>query len=103
MTTQELDEVNASHPLAIVLSALVPMKIMELQARGGPDEWDFERAQSCADLVAEKMDGVLYRGNKHGDAGASVAAIVFSLAVMAFNPGGVKLFGTHYCSEVEDA
>jgi hypothetical protein len=106
------DEVAGS-PLAIALSAAVPLRIFELEARGGPTPGDLERARDFSDVLAEKGDILLFgsprrkAGKKKKAAGGGTerdrmgTADVFNglasaLAVMAYCPGGVKAFGSHW-------
>jgi hypothetical protein len=105
------DEVAGS-PLAIALSAAVPLHIFELEARGGPTPDDLERTRGFADVLAEKGDILQFtsprrkagKGKKAGgetDRDRMGTADVFNglaraIAVMAYCPGGVKAFGSHW-------
>lgn len=83
------------HPLAIAVSAAVPLLILEYRAAGGPTDDDRERARRAAQVVAEKGDVLQYRG-RSGEAAAVFNALVDGLAVLAFCPGGVRFCGHHF-------
>lgn len=88
--------------LSITLSAAVPLRILIYQRRGGPTLGDLERARQTADLVAGRGDALLYgyRGGRTPKGQPAVAHIfnelADALAVLAFCPGGVTLFGSHW-------
>lgn len=86
----------SSSPLAIALSAAVPLRVAEYRARGGPSAADYDRVRGNAELVASGSDGAMYRGNRKGHAAKVFAAIADALAVMAFCPGGVRFCGSRY-------
>jgi len=86
----------ASHPLAICLSAAIPLKIAEYKCRGGPTDDDVRRVRGYADTIAERADNLLYRGKKPGEAAALFNQLADGLAVLAFCPGGVRFAGERY-------
>ena len=85
-------------PFTIALSASVPLRIMELQARGGPDESDYRRAREASDIIGSQADVMLFRGGKPGQAADCFNATAFGLAVLAFCPGGVTFMGIRFCA-----
>lgn len=94
---------NAQELLPIALSAAVPLRIMELQERGGPTDTDMERAQQFSNDLGQHGDILLFRGGKRGETAALFNGLAFSIAVLAFCPGGVKVFGQHWeaCPQAE--
>jgi len=95
-----LTEIQASK-LALLsahLSLTVPLAIGDLQARGGPTKTDLEFAAAFGATLAHKGDVLLYRG-KRGEAADLVSRLARALAVLAFQPGGVEIFGL--CFEAE--
>jgi len=75
----------------------VPIRIAEIRrATGEPcqDDWNF--ARSTGQLIAEKGDILLFGGTKKGEAAAIMNAMIEAIAVMAFLPGGITLFGLHF-------
>lgn len=88
-----------THALAIALSAAVPLKITEYRQRGGPSDEDIRRVreESCW-LIASQADSLLYRDHREprGKTAQIFNCLVDGLAVMAFCPGGVRMFGEHF-------
>lgn len=79
--------------LAGMLAVTVPLWIERM--RRWPEESIFARAHECAQIVAEKGDVILYRGKK-GESAAAFNALAEGVAVLAFAPGGVTIFGLHF-------
>lgn len=86
-----------SHPLVICLDAAVPLRIRELAVRGGPTDVDFERVKGYADNIASRADVLMFGGSKKkGEIARLFNELADALAVMAFVPGGVSVFGRRY-------
>jgi len=85
--------------LALALSAAVQLEIFRL--RSLPDE---ERAReikahtgrAVAVLLGEHGDDLLF-GGKH--CAEAFAALATGLACLAWQPGGVTVFGRHFCAD----
>lgn len=85
--------------LALALAAAVPLEIARLRAL--PDE---ERAreikartgQAVAVLLGEHGDDLLFGGRHCAEA---FAALATGLACLAWQPGGVTVFGQHFCAD----
>ena len=94
-------DVNRSREglLAIALSAAVPLRIMELEERGGPSEEDIATCQGWSDQLGEQGDVLLFGGGKKGQAAHLFNQLAKSIAILSFCPGGVRLFGEHWESE----
>ena len=75
------------------LEAGVPLAIVELHHRGGPTDQDRDRARDWGQMLAEKGDQLLFPGK---DTAALMTMLIHSIAVLAFCPGGVTLFGAHW-------
>jgi hypothetical protein len=82
-----------SELLRISLSAAVPLIIAELKARGGPTAEDLTTARAAAGTLGEHGDELMYRG-KHS--AQTFNSLAFAVAVLAFCPGGCKVFGDRY-------
>lgn len=88
--------------LSIALSAAVPLWIMKFVRAGGPSDADYEAAVAFALTLAEKGDVLLFgRGGRRVPPGEPSVADLFnglarSVAVLAFCPGGITVFGQHY-------
>jgi len=85
--------------LALALAAAVPLEIARLRAL--PEE---ERAreikahtgQAVAVLLGEHGDDLLFGGRHCAEA---FAALATGLACLAWQPGGVTVFGQHFCAD----
>ncbi len=80
--------------LQMTLAAAVPVVIADLQRIGGPDEWHLEQAREFSDRLGSEGDTLLFRVK--GKTGPSVARFCEVVAMMAFQPGGVHLFGLDF-------
>lgn len=80
-------------PLAIALSAAVPLYIAEIKQRGGLSQADMDRLPSISQLLGEQGDMLLFKSTKPGQTAHVLNEVAFGLAVLAFAPGGVR-FGT---------
>lgn len=78
------------------LSAMVPIAMMELQAKGGPDDLDFERVRTYTTEIGAKGDAILYPVKTRGQSAEMVTKLVEAIAVLAFAPGGINIFGMHF-------
>ncbi len=84
--------------LAASLEVGVMLAIADLKANGGPSEADLESARSRAEVIAV-ADSILYRQDRR--TAPDWAVLTRALAVLAFQPGGVKFCGMHW--KVEDS
>lgn len=85
--------------LGISLSAAVPLRIMELRGKGGPDEADWRRAKDFGPVLAERGDRLLFRGKGKKDEGEAAKMFnetAHAIAVMSFLPWGIRVFGQHF-------
>jgi hypothetical protein len=92
---------STDSPLAIVAIALytaVPIWILELNQRSYEDNLKelFESASETAQLIGEKGDQLLFKGDKPGDTAKLFNKTARAIALMSFLPGGVTLFGRHW-------
>jgi hypothetical protein len=81
--------------LSAHLSFAVPFAIAEMRECGGPTESDREFVAAFGQILAEKGDVLLYGGRK-GEATELVNQLVRALAVLAYQPGGVSVFGLSF-------
>ena len=84
------------NPLAIAMSAAVPLHIMRLKEKGGPTAEDMKKAQATSDKLGERGDVLLYGGGKKGECADLFNQTAAAIAVLAFVPGGVTIFGSHF-------
>lgn len=64
--------------------------------RAGRPQADLARALTLPSDLGERGDVLIYGGGKRGQAGALAGRLAQAIAVMAFLPGGVHLFGRHW-------
>jgi len=83
------------HPLTTMLGVAVPLIIADLAAGGGPTDADLEAARAFGPDLAARGDVLLY-GGKPGEAGELANRLAHAVAVLAFCPGGVTVFGEHW-------
>jgi hypothetical protein len=86
--------------LAIALAAAVPLRIAELQRKGGPTDAHLAMARAFSTVIAEKGDILLF-GGKKGEAAQIFNRLAEATAVMAFMPGGVGFYGMHWEARAE--
>lgn len=84
-----------SHPLPAMLSATVPLYMMELERAGGPTPEQFAALSNFSQMLGERGDTLLF-GGKSGDAGALATELAHVVAVLSFVPGGIRIFGMHF-------
>jgi predicted HAD superfamily Cof-like phosphohydrolase len=88
---------DAAFLLPLHLQTFVPLRIAELRRAGGPSEADFERVRDKRTQdICEHADELLYRGKQEGTAARLITVVVDSVAVLAFCPGGIDIFGLHF-------
>lgn len=83
----------SNSPLGMHLSMSVPLQILELKKNGGPTPDDFKRATGFHKDLAEKGDVLLFGSKKKGETAKMANEMTFAVAVLAFIPGGIKIFG----------
>jgi hypothetical protein len=90
---------NATHysTLGIALSAAVPLRVWELEQKGGPSDEDLKRAGEFSQVLGERGDVLLF-GGKKGEAGNLFNRLAESIAVLAFCPGGIRTFGMEFAA-----
>ncbi len=82
--------------LSLSLDAAVPLHILYLQLQGGPSDSDVERARAFSAILCAKGDELLYRSKKPGYTATLFNDLAEAIAVMAFQPAGIKVFGQHW-------
>ena len=80
--------------LSSTLAIAVPLWIERL--RNASWEHILLRARECAQHVAEHGDNLLFRSKKKGESAKAFNHLAEGIACLAFAPGGVKLFGSHW-------
>jgi hypothetical protein len=80
--------------LRAALAVAVPVWIDQLWGAG--QDHRLERAQVCAQVVAEHGDDVLYRSKRRGASAEAFNRLAEGIACAAFSPGGVRAFGSRW-------
>lgn len=93
--SNERSSVASSH-LAIALSAAVPLRVLGLYERHGPDEKDLEAARQVGTLLASKGDCLLFGSQVRGETADIFNQVAQALAVLSFTPGSIACFGQHF-------
>ncbi|GHO77220.1 hypothetical protein KSD_49910 [Ktedonobacter sp. SOSP1-85] len=86
----------ASSHLAIALSAAVPLRVLGLYERQGPDESDLEATRHVERQLTSQGDHLLFRSKVPGETAKLFNQVAQGLAVLSFAPGGVSCFGHHF-------
>jgi len=79
--------------LAVSLAAFVPLAVAEM--RGWTDEQRCQAGRGLADTIGAKGDVLQYGGKGCAEAWA---ALVYGLAIGAWQLGGVTFGGQHWCA-----
>ena len=84
--------------LVPALQAAVPLWITELQRlHGGPTALDVRKARALvAPLLETQGDALLYQRVARGETAEVFNALAYGLAVLAFQPDGVTVWGLHF-------
>lgn len=86
----------SNEALPIAMATAVPLYIMQLQDKGGPDTKDMERARVISDKLGERGDVLLHGSEKKGECAEMFNETARAIAVLAFVSGGVNIFGQHF-------
>lgn len=85
---------TSEHLLVGMLELAVPMWV-EKVARYTP-EHRAERQRICSETIGSKGDVILYKSKKAGESADAFNHLAEGLALLAFAPGGVKVFGRRW-------
>jgi hypothetical protein len=78
------------------LERCVPPLIRRFKRAGGPRDEDYTRVRSYARYLGEHGDDILFPGARKGNDTEAMDKLVEGVAVLAFCPGGVRIFGLEY-------
>lgn len=84
---------NAEWFLPEFLRLTVPLCLADLQAKGGPDEDDWNEMRAFGHELGPRGDQLLYRTKRSGDMAVKTA---HAIAVLSYCPGGITIFGEHW-------
>ena len=90
--------------LSEAMRLAVFIRVHQLKARGGPTTEDMDEAMETGDVLGERGDVLLF-GNrdKPGECAELFNRTAHAIAVLAFCPGGVHVFGTTFEANPEKA
>ena len=94
-----LPSLPAEHPLPCMMNLAVRLWIVEFRRLTAAER--AQRIEGAAQVIATKGDVLLYGSKREGEAAEVFNVTAKVLAVMAFQPGGVRAFGNHW-QAVED-
>ena len=86
--------------LETMLPPAVYLRLVEMEKLGGPTPEDMRKVQETADMLGEHGDILLHGGGKEGQCADLFNRTAHAIAVLAFAPGGVELFGTRFEAKV---
>lgn len=94
--TKSIDAIKCPpwHPLPDMLCVAVPLRLIELERSGGPSEADLEFCRTYANELAEHGDDLLFKSKVPGRSAELFNGLARALSIMAFCPGGVRVFGS---------
>jgi hypothetical protein len=82
--------------LGTFLSAAVPLRIRDLQSRGGPSKEDMESLREYSKLLGEHGESLLFKSKKKGETAQMANGLASAVAILSFVPGGLTLFDQHW-------
>ena len=82
--------------LEVMICPAVLLQISMMEARGGPSAEDRARARQSSEMLGEHGDILLYGGGRKGECADLFNRTAHAIAVLAFVPGGVELFGQRF-------
>ncbi len=82
--------------LALTLQVAVPLQILAIQGHDGPDRGDYDRAKRLMVDLCEYGDELLYKSKTPGKTANLFNELAHGIAVLAFCPGGITIFGSHW-------
>jgi len=78
------------------LEIAVPMQIAKLKREGGISEERIAQLQAYGEDLSGHGEALLYRSRAGGESAARFKQFVEIIAVGAFAPGGITIFGLHF-------
>jgi len=80
--------------IAAHLDATVPPLIQELVEQGGPTDSHYQRLREHGRYLAEHGDAILFA--QPGKTSEAMNGLVAGVAILAFCPGGIRVFGCEF-------
>lgn len=87
---------NAETLLPEFVAAFVPMQIAEYQRQGGPTPFEFALAADYFQRMIDAGEGPELLFWEPGKSAAAAGNLIRLIACLAFQPGGISVFGSHF-------
>ena len=84
--------------LETMIVPAVFLRIATMKDQGGPSAEDRRKVQETADMLGEHGDVLIHGGGKKGQCADLFNRTAHAIAVLAFVPGGVEIFGTRFAA-----
>jgi len=97
---KKTESTSSGTNLGNALQLAVHLWIERIKAKGGPDAEDRKKTGETSDILGERGDILLFGGGKQGEAADQFNRTAHGIAVLAFMPSGVTLFGQHWEAKV---
>lgn len=85
------------------LEIAVPFRMLELHQRGGPSDLDWEETRAFGDVLPYAGDNLIYKSGKRGETARLMSDTIRAVAVLAFVPGGITIYGLHFDAGTPDS
>lgn len=79
------------------LAMAVPLRILEIRNLTFSERKEI--AEKALPMICEHGDDIIFRSVKKGGTAAAWGSLVSALAVLAYQPGGVKFLGDRFDAE----
>jgi len=86
--------------IEIMMPMAVFLEVKAMEKSGGPTEKDMKDIQDTADILSEHGNILLHGGGKMGECADLFNRTAHAIAVLAFVPGGVEIFGAKFEARV---
>lgn len=86
----------SNNNLMTMMQMAVPLHVLQLKEKGGPTASDMAKAEESSGMLGERGDVLLFGGGKKGECADLFNRTAHAIAVLAFCPGGVDIFGQHF-------
>lgn len=81
----------------------VSFRMFDMQQHGGPTLHDWEQTRAFGDVLAPGGDNLLYKSGKRGKTAHLMNEMIRAVAVLAFTPGGITIYGLHFDAGTPDS
>jgi hypothetical protein len=100
---RESRDIHMNSLLEMMMPMAVFLQVKSLEKQGGPSPEDMAKIQETSDMLGEHGDILLHGCGKKGECADLFNRTAHAIAVLAFVPGGVELFGTKFEAKRREA